>query len=195
MSKDKKVMYYFLAFCFFVFSLTTCLSCVKKSNSPDKNILNETSVQEVDSSVLEPIKNLTVSGNGWNIVFTNGKDWSLKDYSESDASLDFEIIFKHEKYDAMVFITREAYKGTLQAYVLEAVRGIKEGGLKLVGSFEYSNSNNKYLGLESTRDNVRAFTYFTNVLEQKYTLVCLATDVPNQKEFCDSIVDSFSISK
>lgn len=122
----------------------------------------DAAVEEVDAVVQDRV----LSGEGWE--FTVPGDWQVK--SSNDPGI--LATTYHESDKELIMFLREPYTGPSEGYVLEALRGMKGAGAKMVSSKQVDLNGTKFTLLESTKDGVTVWAWVTVKSGFGYVFTC-----------------------
>ncbi len=177
--------------------LLSCNSCAKNNNVVPPNVCwdagcaydshhDSPDSSEVADSAPQP---KVVSGTGWKLTLPLG--WVLKD--NVDPSM---VVAGFNPDNKTLFMgMTEEYLGPVEGYLLEAVRGIKGAGGKIVSINPVDVNNKKFFLIESKKDSVQVWTWVTLRNNKGFVFTCGGSQEQAElhKADCQSVIDSLEL--
>ena len=98
-----------------------------------------------------------------------------------------------EKQNLVVFV-KEPFAGTNAEYILEGIRGLKDGGYKIAGARQVDINGNKFVLVDSSQGNVRIWMWIVAKDGFGYALSCGGPTVDtSQEDMCTSVANTLTI--
>lgn len=106
----------------------------------------------------------------------------------------FSLVMVNKEKHNMLIMVNEIWAGSVQDYVLMAIKGIRTASASIIALKQISVDGKDFILLESAKENVRVFTLVTVVNGHGYGLSCGGpADEDNQHDLCMGIIKSFKV--
>lgn len=184
-----------------IICLISCNACTKSNNVvPPGNVCVDSgcpmdahdadqSVNDsVDSSVDAAVSKV-ISGSSWEFTIPTG--WESKKSSDKTVAA---LLF-NEVNQELVMLLHEPYNGPVEGYVIEAIRGMKDVGAKLISSKQTEINGTKYTLLESKKNSNYVWAWVTVKDGYGYVFTCGGdeNELFKHQASCLSIVNTFKV--
>lgn len=172
----------FIILLFVVMGLTSCSSCAttKEPTTPDGS---------VDASGRE-----TVVGDGWSFRLPS-PGWKLSPKTDSGPPFN---LYVNDSVKNMILFAKEPFTGTLQQYMLLAMRGVKDSGGTVVDLSQLAIINDvNFVSLEvSASSGKLIWTWVAVKNGWAYSLVCSGTvsSDDTQRTLCEQVAHTIQIN-
>lgn len=129
------------------------------------------------------------------------QDWSLsvpQGWAKMSAPIDdanIKVFMGNQDKKNLVIFVKEAFLGSSAEYALEGLRGLKDGGNKISTARQVDLNGNKFVLLDSSRDNLRMWMWVTAKNGFGYAFSCggPVDDTGDQENTCTQIANTLTI--
>jgi hypothetical protein len=176
---------------------TACSSCAHKTPDPtaptpvvDASVSATPAPAPAPSaSVAPPVKTgLKVSQDNWELTLPSDAWQKIP-----DAPGDVAAFMNKEQHNLVILVT-EKFAGKYEEYVLMAVRGLKGAGATIISAKQIELNGHKFVLVESSKSDVRVWTWVTLLNGQGYGLACGGPAADEaQHDLCFGIANTFNI--
>jgi hypothetical protein len=130
------------------------------------------------------------SEDDWSVTIPTG--WAKMEPPEPAPEL--KLFYGNKEKMNLVIFVKEAFPGTNAEYVLEALRGIKDGGGKIAAARQVDINGNKFVLVDSSRDNIRMWMWILAKNGFGYALSCGGpVGDTGQEDICTKIANTVTI--
>jgi len=178
-----------------ILGLVSCTSCSKKETTPPPCDGGSCTFPTATPTVTAPPVPTTppdqvFSEEDWSVSLPVG--WSKLEPPAPVPEL--KLFYANKEKMNLVIFVKEPFEGTNAEYILEALRGIKDGGGKIVAARQVDVNGNKFVLVDSTRDDIRMWMWILARNGFGYALSCggPAADV-GQEDICTKIANTVTI--
>lgn len=179
----------FLVLPLLVLGLVSCSSCAKKDTTPPPCDGGTCTLPTSTPSVPAPPPDQVLSEDDWSVSVPVG--WEKLTPPTTDPEV--KVFYGNKEKQNLVIFVKEAFPGTSAEYVLEGLRGLKDSGSKLNGARQVDLNGNKFVLVDSSRDNVRMFMWITAKNGFGYALSCGGPADQPQEDICTKIASTVTI--
>jgi hypothetical protein len=146
-------------------------------------------VADAADEVLAVRHDQLVSGDGWEFLLP--PDWKLKVSSDKQV---LAMAYLESSKELVMFL-REAYSAAPEGYVIEALRGIKGAGAKILSSKQQELNGVKYTVIESDKDGVIVWAWVTVKNNFGYVFTCGGDELNQESHHisCDKIAMTLKV--
>jgi hypothetical protein len=139
----------------------------------------------------EPLPDQVFSGAAWELTVPHG--WKSLDVSQAENPQVDAVFVNAEKLNLIVVMS-EDFTGTMDEYVLSAIRGLKDSGGTFNSATQVELNGLKFILLESEKNNTTIWVWVTVHNECGFTLSCGGPSVENlHKDICTIVASSFKL--
>lgn len=176
-----------------IMGLVSCTSCTKKETvAPpcDGGSCPMPTASSTTPPVPTALPDQVLSEEDWSVSLPAG--WSKLEPPMPAPEL--KLFYGNKDKMNLVIFVKEPFQGTNAEYILEGLRGIKDGGGKIASARQVDLNGNKFVLVDSTKDNIRMWMWILAKNGFGYALSCggPATDA-GQEDICTKIANTVTI--
>ncbi|CAB4196807.1 hypothetical protein UFOVP1290_327 [uncultured Caudovirales phage] len=183
----------FFVLSLFVLSLASCTACNDTVNPPCNGTGCSTlSTSSITSSDIESDASnfQSLSGDSWEVFIPN--EWVVKTPTSKIKGLEF--LYFNNISQSVILLIKEKTLVSLEEYSLETLRGLRDAGAKLNVAKQVKLNDKEFILLDSSREEITAWTWVTVHNGYAYTFSCSGLSVTQtQEDTCKSIVNTLKI--
>lgn len=173
--------------------LMSCTACgsnslpVGGSSEPTSTAL-PTAAPSASSEPVPPVTDIHVVKNKCELTLP-GLDWKSVPTCDED---NCPVAFMNKDETGLVVLLDEKFEGSFDEYVLVLLRELKSSGATILDTSEVNLNGNRFILMESFRDDVKVWLWVSLVNNQGYVLSC-GGPVDN-RFLCFEIAKTFKIN-
>lgn len=132
----------------------------------------------------------TISRNGWSL--TVPQEW--EEMSVEGEELQPELVVGNEDENNLILLVKDPFPGSTPEYVLAAVKGVKEDGVKITASKQAELNGKKFTSFEIIRGGAKIWFWVIVKDGFGYSLSCGGPASEDHHEaICLDVANSFKI--
>lgn len=176
-----------------ILGLVSCASCSKPTESvPPCDASSCPTLSASASAVPVAPPRQVFAEDNWSLSVQPG--WNKVSAPVSADDMHVKVCeINTDKKNLVVFIS-EPFAGTNAEYILEALRGLKDGGYKITAAQQVDLNGNKFVLIDSNQGNLRMWMWVTAKNGSGYALSCGGDNSdPTQEDTCTDVANTLTI--